>query len=302
MVRGARRGLAVVARPGGDLAPSANRLVLGDNLELMRTLPDESIDLIYADPPFFTGRDPRTAGAAGRAPLRFADTWAGGLASYIAWLGGRLVEMRRLLRPTGVLYVHCDWHAGHYIKVELDRIFGQRCFQNEVIWHYGLGAANASRHFLRKHDTVFVYRRSDAAKFRLQRGAVTPAMEAKYCHEDAGGRYMMARGRKYYLRGGKRLDSVWDIPALAATSGERLGYPTQKPEALLERIILASSDRGDVVADFFCGAGTTPAVAQRLGRRWLACDTSADAVTITETRLRQREDADGVPEFSIERF
>ena len=291
----------MVARPERDPDAGQNRLVLGDNLALMRALPDECIDLIYADPPFFTGRDPRTGGAAGRAPLRFADTWAGGLASYITWLGERLAEMRRLLRPTGVLYVHCDWHAGHYIKVELDRIFGQRLFQNEVIWHYGLGAANASRHFLRKHDTIFVYRRSDAAKFRLQRGAVTPAMEAKYCHEDEHGRYMMSRGRKYYLRGGKRLDSVWDIPALSATSGERLGYPTQKPEALLERIVRASSDEGDVVTDFFCGAGTTPAVAQRLGRRWLACDANPDAVAITEARLRGMATAGMGVEFAIER-
>ena len=110
-------------------------------------------------------------------------------------------------------------------------------------------------------------------------------MLAKYCHEDERGRYMMSRGKRYYLKGGKPLDSVWDIPAIAATSGERLGYPTQKPEALLERIVLASSNAADVVADFFCGSGTTPAVAHRLGRRWLACDASTGAVAMTRARL-----------------
>ncbi len=269
-----------------------NRLVLGDNLPLLRALADECIDLIYVDPPFFTGRTQQTARAS------FGDAWAGGRAEYIAWLGERLVEMRRVLRATGVLHVHCDWHAGHYIKVELDRIFGEERFQNEIIWHYGLGAANARRHFLRKHDTILAYTKSAAATFNLVRGDVTPAMLAKYSHHDERGRYMMSRGKKYYLQGGKPLDSVWDIPAIAATSGERLGYPTQKPQALLERIIQASSNEGDVVADFFCGSGTTPAVAQRLGRRWLACDASPDAVAITEARLLG---PDGTREFVVER-
>lgn len=259
-----------------------NRLILGDNLRVMRGLPDESIDLIYIDPPFFTGREQRANGAGAHV---FDDAWAGGLDAYLAWLRERVTEMRRLLRPAGVLYVHCDFHAGHYIKVLLDEAFSVEHFQNEIIWHYGLGAANATRHFLRKHDTIFVYRKSDAATFNVVRGDVTPAMLAKYCHEDARGRYMMSRGRRYYLKGGKPLDSVWDIPAIAATSRERLGYPTQKPEALLERVILASSNEGDVVADFCCGSGTTPAVAQRLGRRWLACDASPAAIEITAERL-----------------
>jgi site-specific DNA-methyltransferase (adenine-specific)/adenine-specific DNA-methyltransferase len=277
-------------------ADNVNRLILGDNLLVMRALPDESIDLIYIDPPFFTGREQRANGDAAHA---FDDAWAGGLDAYLAWLRERVIEMRRLLRPTGVLYVHCDFHAGHYIKVLLDEVFGGERFQNEIIWHYGLGAANATRHFLRKHDTIFVYRKSDAATFNVVRGGVTPAMLAKYSHEDARGRYMMSRGRKYYLKGGKPLDSVWDIPAIAATSRERLGYPTQKPETLLERVILASSNEGDVVADFCCGSGTTPAVAQRLGRRWLACDASPAAVEITASRLAR---LCGAGAFAVERI
>lgn len=277
-------------------ADTVNRLILGDNLLVMRTLSDESIDLIYIDPPFFTGRERRANGDAAHA---FDDAWAGGLDAYLAWSRERIIEMRRLLRPTGVLYVHCDFHAGHYIKALLDEVFGGERFQNEIIWHYGLGAANATRHFLRKHDTIFVYRKSDAATFNVVRGGVTAAMLAKYSHEDARGRYMMSRGRKYYLKGGKPLDSVWDIPAIAATSRERLGYPTQKPETLLERVILASSNEGDVVADFCCGSGTTPAVAQRLGRRWLACDASPAAVEITASRLGR---VCGSETFAVERI
>jgi DNA modification methylase len=248
----------------------------------MRDLPDGCIDLIYADPPFFTGRTQQANGKNG--DHAFADSWPS-VDAYIDWLRPRLAEMRRLLRETGVLYVHCDWHAGHYIKVAIDGIFGADHFQNEIIWHYGLGAANASRHFLRKHDTIFVYRRGARATFNIVRGDETTAMRQKYAHHDERGRYMMSRGRKYYLKGGKPLDSVWSIPAIAATSGERLGYPTQKPEALLERIILASSNSGDIVADFFCGSGTTPAVAARLGRHWLACDASPAAVEMTRRRL-----------------
>lgn len=277
---------------GAAVGSAANRLIYGDNLAVMRSLPDACIDLIYADPPFFSGREQRTNGRDG-VRRAFADAWTGGRSEYLAWLGERLVEIHRLLTPAGVLYLHCDFHAGHYIKVALDQIFGDENFQNEVIWHYGLGASNAARHFLRKHDTIFVYRRSAAATFNVVRGDVTPAMRAKYCHEDERGNYMMSRGKKYYLKGGKPLDSVWNIPAIAATSGERLGYPTQKPEALLERIITASSMEGAVVADFFAGSGTTPAVAQRLNRRWIACDASEDAIAITRTRLEGARVASG---------
>jgi DNA modification methylase len=213
-----------------------------------------------------------------------------------------LGEFHRLLSPTGTLYLHLDWHAVHYIKVELDRVFGMDHFVNEVIWHYGLGAARSRTHFLRKHDTLLVYRRGDRPTFNLLRGAVTPAMAAKYRHRDERGNYMHSRGRRYYLKGGKPLDSVWDIPSLAATSGERVGYPTQKPEALLERVIAASSNAGDLVLDPFCGSGTTAAVAQRLGRRWIAADCSTTAIDLTVARLRRLGDslAPPIPDFTVE--
>jgi DNA modification methylase len=281
------------ASPAPAEVEARGRLFLGDNLAVMRTLPDASIDLIYIDPPFFTRREQRGNGreqrANGAAPHSFDDNAWRSIDEYIAWLRERVIEMRRLLAARGVIYVHCDWHAGHYIKVMLDGVFGIDRFQNEIVWHYGLGAANASRHFLRKHDTIFVYRNGDDATFNLTRGEITPAMEGKYCHEDEHGRYMVSRGRRYYLKGGKPLDSVWRIPTIAATSRERLGYPTQKPEALLERIIRASSNEGDLVADFFAGTGTTAAVAQRLNRRWLACESSPAAADLIAKRLQHEE-------------
>lgn len=260
---------------------AAGRIILGDNLAVMRALDDGCAGLVYIDPPFFSGREQRANGNGAHA---FADAWDS-IDAYIAWLTPRLREMRRLLSDAGVLYVHCDFHAGHYIKVALDGLFGAANFQNEVIWHYGLGAANGRRHFLRKHDTLLVYRKSERATFNVVRGDATPAMLAKYAHEDERGRYMMSRGRKYYLRGGKPLDSVWDIPSIAPTSRERVDYPTQKPLALLERVIAASSNPGDLVADVFAGSGTTAVAAHRLGRRWLLCDDSPAATRVAAARL-----------------
>ena len=277
-----------------------NRLVHGDALDLAALLPDASVDLVYLDPPFFTGREQRSANGAA-----YADAWAGGLTAYLDWLRPILAECHRLLRLTGSLYLHLDWHAVHYARVELDGIFGADHFQNEVIWHYGLGAARSRTHFLRKHDTLLVYRRGRQATFNVLRGPVTRAMANKYRHEDERGRYMHSRGRRYYLKGGKPLDSVWEIPTIAATGSERLGYPTQKPEALLERTIGASSNAGDVVLDLFCGSGTTPAVAQRLGRRWIAGDLSATAISITADRLRRlcaSLPANAAPDFMVERI
>jgi DNA modification methylase len=276
-----------------------NRLILSDNLRLMRALPDSSMDLIYVDPPFYTGREHAMTNGAGG----FSDTWPD-LDAYVAWLTERFIEMRRLVAPRGVLCVHCDWHAGHYIKVALDRIFGASMFRNEIVWHYGLGAANATRHVLRKHDTIFVYGAPDSTFHRI-RGDVTSAMLAKYCHEDERGRYMMSRGRRYYLKGGKPLDSVWNIPAIAATSRERAGYPTQKPLALLDRIIRIWSNEDDLVADVFGGSGTTGVAAQQLNRRWLLCDDSPTAIRMAAARLTaSAEDltsgAPEVPDFTIE--
>lgn len=282
--------LPATARDSDRIAPcvmpvvgheAPERLYRGDAVAVAARLAEASIDLIYADPPFFTGKQ---HGARGD-PAAYADQWSGGIDGYLGWLRPVLAAFHRLLRPTGTLYLHLDWHAVHYAKVELDRIFGADHFVNEVVWHHGLGGARARSYFPRKHDTLLVYRRGPTATFNVQRGAVTPAMARKYRHHDERGLYMNGHGRRYYLQGGKAFDSVWEIPAIAATAAERTGYPTQKPERLLERIILAASNPGDTVLDLFCGSGVTPAMAQQLDRRWIAGDVAALAVEMTAARL-----------------
>jgi site-specific DNA-methyltransferase (adenine-specific) len=258
----------------------AYRLVLGDNLELLRSLESGSVDLVYADPPFCTGQ----RRGRGDGPS-YPDRWEGGLPAYLDWIGLRLREVHRVLAPSGSLFLHADWRACHRLRVELDELFGEDCFRNEIVWHYGLGGRAPANAFARKHDTILFYARSASARFNPTRGDVTAAMAAKYAHQDEHGRFMHSYGRRYYLKGVKRHDSVWQIPAIAPGARERLGYPTQKPEALLERIVCAASDPGDLVLDPFAGSGTTLVVALRLGRRFLGIDASPDAIAIARARL-----------------
>ena len=257
------------------------QIICADNLELMKSLPAGSCDLIYADPPFFTGK--RREPASGRHG--FADSWPGGLDAFLSFLGPRLTEMRRLLKPTGTLYVHLDWHAVHYVKVMLDELFGYENFLNEIVWSYRTGGRSASW-FARKHDTLLAYARHIGRhKFHVLRDGVFRTDGLNY--DEAGRPYKNTRaGRLYFHPDGPAMTDVWEIPFLSTVSRERVSYPTQKPEALLARIIRASTDEGDVVADFFCGSGTTLAVARRLGRRWFGCDASSAAVRLANQRLR----------------
>ncbi|MBP7936033.1 MAG: site-specific DNA-methyltransferase [Phycisphaerae bacterium] len=243
-------------------------------------LPSASIDLIYADPPFFTGK--LQTHRNGRQS--FHDRWHGGLTAFLDFLRPRLTEMRRLLKPTGSVYVHLDWHAVHYVKVLLDEVFGYDHFLNEIIWSYRTGG-RSHRWFARKHDSLLAYTRErNRHKFRVMReGAYrTDGLN----HDETGRPYKKTRsGRLYFHPEGPAMTDVWELPFLSTVARERTGYPTQKPESLLERVIQASSDPGDLVADFFCGSGTTLAVARRLGRRWLGCDRSPEAVRLASARL-----------------
>jgi len=212
------------------------------------------------------------------------DAWPGGPDRFLEFLRPRLVQMHRLLSPRGTLHVHLDWHAVHYAKVALDRIFGPDNFLNEIIWSYRTGGCSR-RWFPRKHDTILVYARcAGRHTFQPQRGG---AFRTDGLKTDSSGRLYKntTRGRLYFHHGGPLLTDVWEIPFLSTVSRERTGYPAQKPEKLLERIVLAWSRPGDLVADFFCGSGTTAVVAARTGRRWLACDISPQAVQITRRRL-----------------
>ncbi|MCX5828701.1 MAG: site-specific DNA-methyltransferase [Deltaproteobacteria bacterium] len=287
-----------------SLAP--NRLFWGDNLHVMRQLPSESIDLIYIDPPFFSGRNYNVIFGDQNELRSFSDIWEGGMPGYLIWLNARLYEMKRLLKKTGSIYVHCDHHASHYIKVEMDKIFGYGSLRNEIIWCYRQGG-RSNVEFPKKHDVLLWYSKGSNWKFNAD--AIRVPYEGTGGFQTSGkGVTNKATGTTYLPNPlGKVPEDWWDIPALPPMSSERIGYPTQKPQALMERIIKVASEQGSVVADFFTGGGTTVAVAQRLGRRWIACDQSRVAVAITADRLtRQVEEKTGkmfpVPDFTIEHW
>ena len=309
-----------------DLEP--NRLIWGDNLHVMRQLPSESVDLVYIDPPFFSNRVYNVIWGDEQEKRSFDDIWEGGLDGYLIWLNARLYELKRLLKPTGSIYVHCDWHASHYIKVELDKIFGYDNLRNELVWHYGKWS-NVAGYFQRNHDIILFYSItedytfnkqfdvSDDKKRKLDIGYQVNRPEGVkqlivYDREKAHHKIEAGDYDKIVYRDkedpGTALHDTWhDINILNSQAKERVGYPTQKPEALLERIIKASSNEGDVVLDAFVGGGTTPVVAQRLGRRWIAIDQSRVAVSVTAERLKHAaaerglEDAP-VPDFTVEHW
>lgn len=256
-------------------------VVRRENLAFMRGLPDGCCDLIYADPPF---NSRRLVGAGRRSPARFEDRHDGGLAGYLDFMRVRLEQMHRLLSERGTLYVHLDWRTVHRVRVLLDDLFGPANFLNEIIWSYRSGG-RPGRWFFRKHDNILAYaRRSGRHTFNVIREGWYRTLDLRT--DEEGRPYKSTKaGRIYFHPGGPALADVWDIPFLSTVSKERTSYPTQKPEALLERIVRASSNPGDVVGDFFCGSGTTPAVARRLGRRCIGCDNNATAVAIAKGRM-----------------
>lgn len=315
-----------------------NRLFFGDCLHVMRMLPSESIDLIYIDPPFFSGRNYNIIFGDKNEVRSFSDIWEGGMPGYLIWLNARLYEMKRLLKTTGSIYVHLDWHAVHYVKCEMDKIFGYENFANEIIWQR-TGAHNDSSRFGNVHDSILFYGVRPDRQFTPVHTDYTPEYineRFRSIDEGTGRRYwlntmtaagpgpersfngklrqppagthwrfsqekidaLLKEGRivlsksgmpyvKQYLdeNPGRPAQSVWTDIKMTKSGYERVGYPTQKPEALLDRMISASSNKGDVVADFFCGGGTTLSVAQKLGRRWIGCDISRVAVALTADRI-----------------
>lgn len=279
------RTRSVDGRKHAGESVAINQVHFGDNLSFMQSLPDGCCDLIYIDPPFATQKS-RTAAA--RAPqssaAAFDDRWAGGTKGFLAFLHPRLIECHRLLPETGTLYVHLDYRAAAYARVMLDTIFGERNLLNEIIWQYRTGGASR-KWFARKHDTILAYaKRINRHTFHVQRGG---AYRTDGLNRDEEGRPYKTtkKGRLYFSEAGPIVSDVWDIPFLSTVSNERTGWPTQKPLALLNRIVTASSNPGDVVADFFCGSGTTLVSAKQLGRSFLGCDVEKDAVDIAGERL-----------------
>ncbi len=271
------QAIGLAAPPSALFPDGRNRIVHGECLAVMRALPAESFDVIYLDPPFFTRQERRLRRDDSAGPS-YSDTWDDGLHGYLTWLGERLAAARDLLQPHGALFLHLDWHAVHYAKVLLDKLFGYDNFQNEFIWYYSGGGA-AQQRFARKHDTILYYTKSDREwKFYADR------VRTPYKWTD-GQRRADGSARDYTR--GKLADDVWQHNALLPWAEENIGYPTQKPLALLERLLLATTDDGDAVGDFFCGGGSTAAAAQALGRRWAVADESRTAICLTAERLAQ---------------
>ncbi|HET9999897.1 MAG TPA: DNA methyltransferase [Ktedonobacteraceae bacterium] len=274
-----------------------NRLIFGDKQHVLPALLPEfagKINLIYIDPPFMTGRDFKSG-----QQMAYSDKWDSDFDVYLQWLYEAFVSLHRLLAPTGSLYVHLDWRVTHYAKVLLDEVFGFNAnaggagFKNEIIWHYQSGG-RARKHFARKHDTILFYTKSSQYCFHAERiGERRGADKRNHMRKEvnAEGRVMWtisSNGRTYSYDEDSLMtpSDVWsDISHLHQKDPERNGYATQKPAALIERIILASSEEHDLILDCFCGSGVTPTIAQQLGRRWIACDQSELAITTTRARL-----------------
>jgi len=305
-----------------------NQLYYGDNLEILRKyIPNESIDLIYIDPPFNSNQAynaffPEVNGSLSKAQIQaFDDTWHWGesteaayqaivetapprlvetvksfrlflgemdLMAYLVMMALRLVELHRVLKPTGSFYLHCDPTASHYLKIILDQIFGVNCFRNEIIWCYRKWSISAHQ-FARNHDVLFFYSKANSHFFEPQFVPVS---------EGTMRRWKGKKQKAYFVDGVRKASSEeaeqaktpmsdwWEISIINPAAKERLGYPTQKPETLLERIIQSSSNEGDTVLDAFAGCGTAIAVAQRLNRQWLGIDITHLAIAIIKHRLQ----------------
>ena len=272
-----------------------NRLLHGDKSSILPALLSEfaaTVDLIYIDPPFMTGRT-----FSKDTQVAYSDTWGNDLDSYLQWLYHTFVLLHLLLASDGSLYVHLDWRAAHYARILLDEIFSTRSagagFRNEIIWQYQSGG-RAQESYARKHDTILLYTKSPQYCFHPERIAERRGTQRRnHMRKTVAGDghvcwTIRSAGRLYTYDEDSLITptDVWsDIHHLHQKDPERNGYATQKPEALLERIILASSEEGDLVLDCFCGSGVTPAVAERLRRRWIACDQSDLAIELTLQRL-----------------
>lgn len=299
----------------------------------MRQLPSNSIDLIYIDPPFFSGRNYNVIFGDKNEVRSFSDIWEGGMPGYLVWLNARLWEMKRLLKPTGSIFVHLDWHASHYVKVEMDKIFGYNSFRNEIAWYYYNKMHDRRKGQLpNAFDIILWYSKTDTYKyFALKEERHEPVKQL--VRKKVNGKMINARdenGNVLYREATDRtLDNIWRIPALQpADTIERVGYPTQKPLELTQRIIDIVTEPGDVVADFNCGGGGFLVCAQGVrairkfsgdkstkeivgdgdqARRWIGCDQSRIAIAITADRVAKAvEEKIGnlfpVPDFTVEHW
>lgn len=289
-----------------------NKLIWGDNKLVMSSLLREyagQINLIYIDPPFDVGADFSVRVKVGDEEITkepsileekaYRDTWGKGTNSYLQMLYERLLLMRELLAENGSIYVHLDWHIGHYVKILMDEIFGKDNFINEIIWNKGFRGTESKRIYQHSHDTIFLYCKTEQYMWNQQGQPYKDESLSRYNKIDEQGKQYaeikrvrtdgtIYYGKTYPKEEGKRInDVISHITTMASTNTERIGYDTQKPEALLEVLIKTSSNEDDLVADFFCGSGTTGAVAERLGRRWVMGDLGRFAIHTSRKRLME---------------
>ncbi|MEN9847684.1 MAG: hypothetical protein RL368_424 [Pseudomonadota bacterium] len=339
-----------------------NKLVLGDNLEILKSLESESVDLIYLDPPFFSNRNYEVIWGDKGEVRSFEDRWVGGIDHYIAWLKERVEQMHRILKPTGSIFLHCDWHANAYIRVLiLDKIFGEQNFRGEIIWQRAQAHNDAKKKLAVLSDTIWYFSKSNKVTYNPVYGGLGDSSQRMFNKQDERGQYryiiLTAPNTRFgesgqawrgynptdigrhwavpnstieefvgkdicnsmgvidklellYEKGfiafskngipsvkkyldqskGVILGNIWIDIAFGSSSKERIGYPTQKPEALLDRIINMASNEGDVILDPFVGGGTTVAVAERLKRQWIGIDQSVQAVKVSQFRLDKQRD------------
>ena len=328
--KGAQADLfALDAASGRQSGGWTNKLIWGDNKLVLAALKNGplrreiekagGLKLVYIDPPFDVGADFSYSLEVGGSSLEkeptvieelaYRDTWGRGTSSYFSMIAERLALIRGLLSADASIYVHCDWRVNSGLKFILDEIFDEGLFRNEIVWHYEnkLGTGWEAKTFDSRHDTILLYSVSryythnnirEPVKNRKQQ-PVTQKIEGKRVWlKNPDGSLMYAEGAAE-----RPVGDVWNIPIINPVASERLDYPTQKPEALLERIICASSNPGDLVADFFCGSGTTMAVAEKLGRKWIGCDLGRFAIHTSRKRLigvQRQLKAEGKPYRSFE--
>lgn len=322
-----------------DMKVGNRTLFFGDNLDLLNELPDGFFDLIYLDPPYNSNRNYNVLFKQGLVDSTaqihaFLDTWEWTPATlslfnqlknsenpsiailmsslyelikdtpmmaYLVNMTARLIPMRKVLKDTGSIYLHCDPSASHYLKLLMDTIFGSENFRNEIIWHYSGWNAKLKSSFNSRHDVILFYTKSNNPTFnsfstpweseeeyiKIRKQKInTDEKGKKYVLSDAGGGKRVKRYLAEAMEYGKPVDDVWDIDKINNSSKESLNYPTQKPEELLERIVGTSTNEGDWVLDPFCGCGTTVAVAERLKRNWVGIDISMQAIDVINQRMK----------------
>ena len=282
--------------------PTKNQIVWGDCEWWLKFIPDNSIDLIYIDPPFYSNQPHEIIWGNGYEKRQFNDRWSGGIEHYINWMKPKIQQAKRVLKKTGSILLHCDWHASHRLRCLLDDVFEAKNFVNEIIWYYG-GNSDPSTFFARKHDTILWYSKSSEHRFNKIFKPYSEATKKRYNHKDNKGRYKIStlngKTEKKYMKKGCPVQSVWsDIP-IVRKKREKIGYRTQKPEKLIKRIIQCTSSQDDIVLDFFGGGGTTASCAIQLNRKFIIGDISPVACRVMAKRLNKMEDSPVFDFFNI---